>query len=791
MGYIKDLKDISINDVALFGGKNASLGEMISTLSDQGIVVPHGFALSTKAFKDHVAQENINEKIAALLQSVDQKKPSSALKIVSKKIRKLIELLLFLPQLEKEIIQYYRGLSHFYHVKQCPVAVRSSASAEDLPTASFAGQHESFLGITTLEELFDAIKKCMSSLFTERAIIYRAKQGFESNAVFMSVGVQKMVMASAACSGVSFSIDTETGFNKVIMIESVYGLGESIVQGISTPDLFVVHKTLLENNVNNPIIRKECGGKESIIYLKHGKITSKKTSKRIAHTYTLSDENIISLAQMVLKIEQHYSKKNFVYTPMDVEWAKDSMDGRIYIIQARPETITQGKGTATYELYKLNSIKQPILKGESIGRSIVSGTVLCVTDIKKMPKKIPRHCILVAPMTTPDLIVAVPTVSGIITERGGRTCHAAIISREMKIPAIVGVSNALKKLKTGDTVTIDCSQGNEGFVYLGAPPFSKEEYQLPKKVLVEIPLMVTIASASNIFSIAQLPVAGIGLLRVEFVIARTIGIHPLAALFPDRIDKETRKQIAKKHTILYKDAKTFFMNTLRQNLASIAASFYPRPVIIRLSDFKSNEYRDLLGGSFFEPVEENPMLGFRGASRYLDHDYFQAFSMELEILSYLIKEMGLSNIILLVPFVRTVAEGEKVVAIIKQQKVLQKVPIYMMVEIPANCIELSHHAQYFDGFSIGSNDLFQLFFGVDRDEPRKIVNTDERNSSFLALLHNVVEEAKKIKKPIGICGQAPSDFPEVAEFLMNSGISSISLNADSVLPFLLKKVKNR
>jgi len=785
MAYIKELKTISMQDVALFGGKNASLGEMISALSTSGILVPHGFALSTKAFKDHIAQKDAQQKIGTLLHSVDQTAPSGSLKKIVLKIRNLIESLPLDPRLEKEITAHYKALSQLYNVKQCSVAVRSSASAEDLPGASFAGQHESFLAIETVPDLFDAIKKCMSSLFTERAIIYRAKKGFDSLAVLMSVGVQKMVLASDACSGVSFSVDTETGFKNVIIIESVYGLGESIVQGLSTPDLFVVHKQLLEKQVADPIIKRRCGAKEYLIYLKNGQLHTKKAVKKGAQQYSLNDQEIQKLASMMLHIERHYSENNGTYTPMDVEWAKDSTDHKLYIIQARPETITQGKTGATYETYRLDTTKKPILIGESVGRRVVSGIALCIKDLKKIPKKIPAQCILVAPMTTPDLIVAIPNIYGIITERGGRTCHAAIISREMAIPAVVGASGALKIVKTGDTITIDCSQGDQGLVYAGNIPYQKQQYTIPKEVQQKTPVMVTMASPDNAFSIAQLPVTGVGLTRIEFIIAQTIGIHPLAALFTQKVDAKTRKEIATKRGTLYKDAKTFFVHTLRQGLAQIAASFYPRPVVIRFSDFKTNEYRDLIGGTFFEPFEENPMLGFRGAARYLEADYQDAFFMELDAMGYLVEKMGLTNIVLLVPFIRTVDEGKRVLSIIKQQKALGKIPVYMMVEIPSNCTELSEHARHFDGFSIGSNDLFQLFFGIDRDAPKKVFGVDERNKTFLKLLENLIQEAQKNKKSIGICGQAPSDFPEVAEFLIRAGISSISLNPDSVLPFLL------
>lgn len=784
--YIKELKEISINDIALFGGKNASLGEMIGTLSLQGILVPHGFAISTKAFQDHIAQKNTNEKIQKLLNAVNRTMASSELKKASKTIRRLVEALPFQELLENEILNSYETLSKLYDVKECSVAVRSSASAEDLSGASFAGQHESFLGVTTGADLLDAIKKCMSSLYTERAILYRATKGFDAISVSMSVGVQKMIAASDASSGVSFSIDTETGFKDVIVIESVCGIGESIVQGISTPDLFVVHKQLLQKNVSDPIIIRRCGKKEYIIYTKQGRMYRKKTTATSAKNYTLNDNEIVQLATMVLKIEKHYSNKNKKYTPMDIEWAKDSNDQKIYIIQARPETVTQSGISSTYEIYTINTKQKPIVIGESIGRRVISGTVLCISNLKKIPKEIPKECILVAPMTTPDLIVAIPNVFGIITERGGRTCHAAIISREMNIPAIVGAAKALKTLKNGDRVTIDCSQGNQGFVYKGDIPYQKQQYTIPNDISEKMQVMVTMAFPQNSFSIAQLPVAGVGLTRLEFIIAQTIGIHPLAALFPEKTDTHVRKQIANKMGILFKNSKTFFIYTLRQGIAQIAASFYPRPVIIRFSDFKTNEYSDLVGGTFFENKEENPMLGFRGASRYNDLHFQKAFLMELESVSYLVEKMGLTNIILMVPFIRTVNEGKEIVSTIKAWGALKKIPVYMMIEIPANVSQLSEYASYFNGFSIGSNDLFQLFFGIDRDTPKTDSHLDERQVSFLNLLENAIEEAKKAKKPIGICGQAPSDFPEIADFLINSGISSISLNPDSVLPFLLR-----
>jgi pyruvate, water dikinase len=788
MKYIKLLSEISMKDVALFGGKNAALGEMIQHIEAAGITVPRGFAISSSAYFDHIKRYEIDKEIRDLFQN---KKMQDVQKI-SQVLRKKIESIEFSDELKHEIAEFYKQLSDFHGQKQSAVAVRSSAIAEDSPGVSFAGQHETFLAIQGIESLLESVKKSMSSLFTPRAIVYRQKRGFSPLDVGMSVGVQKMVMAGRTISGVGFSIDTETGFDQVIMIESAYGFGETIVQGAVIPDLFVFHKTLLDT-AKDALIKKQLGRKEKKMILKAGKLRYIKTTQKERSSFSLSEQEGKQLAQMILAIEDYYSKKYKKYMPMDIEWAKNEKDKKMYIIQAQPETVSQNVSQEEKKAlshYVIQNKPKPLLIGQSIGSQVVHGIVFFVHDIlqAKKRKTDKENAILVTDMTSPDLLLLMKQVVGIITEQGGRTCHAAIVSRELGMSAIVGASDARKILKEGQKITIDCSQGNEGYIYSGFVPFVKKKYNIIKQQ-PPVPVLVNMAHPDSAFMAAQLPVSGVGLLRMEFIIAQAIGIHPMACVQYDTLDKTMQKKIKERIGAEYKNTKEFFVSTLSRSLSLIVAAFLPRPVTIRFSDFKTNEYRELLGGHLFEPEEENPMIGFRGAIRYLDKDFEKAFFLELDAISYLVTDMNLTNIKLLVPFVRSVTEAEQVIQMIKKQKVLSKLPIYMMIEIPENLFSIKDYAQLFDGFSIGSNDLFQLFFGVDRDSATLAKQYTEINPLFLHQLTMLLQETKKYKKPISICGQAPSDFPDIADLLIKNGITEISLNIDAVIPFLARYQK--
>lgn len=763
MHYVKKFSEISMKDVNLFGGKNASLGEMIQHLASLHIKIPDGFAISTRAYFEHIKRYKIDEIIKKLLAHKKKFTPKE-LQRISKIIRKHIEAKPLAQELVDEILTFYKNLCLEYKVKNCDVAVRSSASSEDSPTASFAGQQESFLGISEEKELIKYTKKCMSSLFTERAILYRIEKNFDHLSVGISVGVQKMIRSDLASSGVGFSLDPETGFSDVITIESVFGVGEKIVQGEIIPDTFVIHKTLLQKAID-PIIKKEKGEK-----------SHKKNS------FSISDTEAIELAKMIASIENHYSSLNKKYTPMDIEWAKDGIDNQLYIIQARPETIFRGQKKSVITEYTLAKTKnKPILQGQSIGNMIVVGAVRKITSKQRLDASIDKNVIFVTKMTTPDLMPFLKNAAGIITEKGGRTCHAAIISRELKIPAIIGVKDALKILKNGEIITLDCSTGSEGFIYQGKIAFNITEYEIQKNIKIPIPIMINIADPDSAFSSAQLPVSGVGLLRMEFIISNRVKIHPMAAINYKNLPSKIKKNIEKITTDL--EPKDFYVKTLAQSISQIAASFYPREVVVRFSDFKTNEYAQLIGGEMFEKIEDNPMLGFRGAMRYIDSDFMECFLLECAAIRYVVKNMSLDNITLLIPFVRTPQEIKKIKTLLKKGK-LDSLKCSMMIELPANLFDFDEYVQLVDGFSIGSNDLFQMTFGVDRDSEKLAGYINEMEQSFLELCEFFIEKAKKNNKEIGICGQAPSDFKKVRDFLISSGISYISLNTDSVLKFI-------
>ena len=789
MNYIIWFDKLTMKDVGLVGGKNASLGQMIQGLKDKGIQIPNGFAVTSKAYWHYLSFNELEQPMRKHLNSL-KKNDLNSLRYVGTSIRKLISSAIMPDDLAQEIQEAYAQLSKEYDQTNCDVAVRSSATAEDLPTASFAGQQETFLNIQGKKHLIEACKKSFASLFTDRAISYRIEKGFNHFDVALSIGVQKMVHAKSA--GVAFSLDTQTGFENVIAIDSSFGLGESIVQGVVTPDEFLVFKPTLQKKFK-PIIKKKLGDKKiQYVFSKSTSHPIKKVavSKKEQAQFSLSDDEVISLAHMVQTIDDYYSQMRKKWMPMDVEWAKDN-DGTIYILQARPETVhSQVKNKYQYTLFKSKSYdpSTALVRGLSIGQQIVSGIARIVKSSKELHTVKPGE-ILVTKMTDPDWVPIMKKVAGIVTDLGGRTCHAAIVSRELHTPAIVGTDNATRKIKTGQKITIDCSKGAEGFVLEGFIPFEKQVVDIQKIPKAPVEVMLNIADPDNAFSLSKLPVSGVGLARVEFIITNMIGIHPMAILQPEKVkNKKTRHEIEKRaHG--YANKQQFFIDTLAQGIGMIAAGFYPRPVIVRLSDFKTNEYRNLLGGEYFEQEEANPMIGFRGASRYTHESYKDAFHLECSALHKVRDEMGLDNVMIMIPFVRTIKEAERVITSLGRcgiKRGLNALKLVMMCEIPSNVILIDQFSKLFDGFSIGSNDLAQLTLGIDRDSAILADLFDERDAAVKQLFIMAITGAHRNKRFIGICGQAPSDYPELADFLIKQGIDSISLNSDSVIPFLLR-----
>ncbi len=802
MNYIRWFDEISMDDLAEVGGKNASLGEMISHLSKENIVIPDGFAITAQAYWYFLEQNKLLTKLKKLMSHLKKNYSIKNLQKAAEEVRDLINSGTMPEDLRSQIIDAYQRLSKKYNVKLCDVAVRSSATAEDLPTASFAGQQETFLNVKGEKKLIESCIQCMASLFTDRAITYRMEHKFKHFQVALSVGVQKMIRADKGSSGVAFSLDTESGFKDVIMIDSAWGLGESIVKGLVTPDEFTVFKPTLRQGYES-IIRKKLGEKKvKIVYQDNQKRPTKKvpTSAKERLHFSLTDSEIIDLAYMVDTIEHFYSKKNKRWMPMDVEWAKDGTDQKIYIIQARPETVHAQKNVgAIIKTYKLKQ-KDPktIVTGQSIGQQIVSGVARVVKDASQI-KRIKPGEIIVTSMTDPDWVPVMKIAGGIITDLGGRTCHAAIVSRELGTPAIVGTDGATKKIKNGQKITIDCTQGAVGFVYDGLVPFEEKSIDIKKIPKSPVDLMVNIATPDRAFITGMLPVSGVGLARIEFIITNAIKIHPMALLDSKKVKNKKVAEKIKKITTPYESKTKFFIDTLAQGIGTIAAGFYPRTVIVRLSDFKTNEYRNLLGGEYFEVHEANPMLGFRGASRYTHPLYKEAFALECAALKKVREDMGFDNVLIMIPFVRTVQEAKNVIDLIsknglKQKRYLRRdkirhskpLQLVMMCEVPSNVILIKEFAKLFDGFSIGSNDLTQLVLGVDRDSALLSDVFDERDSAVETFIAQAIKGAHKSRKFIGICGQAPSDYPEFADFLIKQHIDSISLNPDSVIPFLMR-----
>ncbi|MEJ2241467.1 MAG: phosphoenolpyruvate synthase [Candidatus Bathyarchaeota archaeon] len=771
-------KDLSMNDVPRVGGKNASLGEMICTLKTEGIRIPDGFATTSKLYWEFLEKNDLRNKIDSYLQ--DFIKGEKPLKKVGASIRNLLLSASFPENLAKDITNAYNQLCNSYGKKDIDVAVRSSATAEDLPGASFAGQQETYLNVRGTKQLLDACKKCFASLFTDRAITYRKEKGFDHMDVALSAGVQKMVRSDKAGSGVMFTLDTETGFPKTIIINAGWGLGEYIVKGEINPDRYVVFKPPLENEKMVPILEKALGTKDKkLVYSEKVGETTKNVQvpKEERESFVLTDKEILQLARWGCKIEEHYKR------PMDIEWAKDGESGLLYIVQARPETVQSRKESSSLMSYTLKEKGKELITGISIGEAIAAGKVCKILDPKNIDQFIEGR-ILVTEMTDPDWVPIMKQAAGIITDFGGRTSHAAIVSRELGIPAIVGTESATNVLQNGQEVTMSCSEGETGHIYAGILEFEKSKVDAKDIPETKTKIMMNMASPDAAFRWWRLPCEGIGLARMEFIINNVIKIHPMALVKFDSLKDDTAVQEIKELTKSYSDKTYYFVDNLAKGIARIAAAQYPYPVIVRMSDFKTNEYANLIGGKEFEPSEENPMLGFRGASRYYSDRYREGFALECRAIKKARKEIGLTNILVMIPFCRTIKEAKKVTEVMSANDLERKkdgLQIFVMAEIPSNVILAEEFAEYFDGFSIGSNDLTQLVLGVDRDSAELANLFDERNEAVKKFIKNLIESAHHSNRKVGICGQAPSDYPDFAAFLVRLGIDSISVNPDSVI----------
>jgi pyruvate,water dikinase len=776
--YVRWFETLRVGDVPVVGGKNASLGEMVHTLKAEGIQVPDGFATTANAYWHFLDTNNLTGTIQSHIDKWES--GAQSLEDTGRAIRGLILQADFPDDLATGIREAYRQLCERYGVDQVDVAVRSSATAEDLPQASFAGQQETFLNISGERELLEACQRCYASLFTDRAISYRKVQGFDHMRVALSIGVQKMVRSDLAGSGVMFTIDTETGFPNIILINAAWGLGETVVKGAVTPDQYMVFKPLLDRPQLKPIIEKTLGAKEKkMVYAVGGSETTKTvdTTSLERGSFVLDDEEILQLARWAAMIERHYGR------PMDIEWAKDGDSGDLYVVQARPETVQSQREAASLRSYTLKEKGPLLLTGVSIGEAIAAGKVCLIRSVAEIDQ-FEDGAILVTGMTDPDWVPIMQRAGGIITDHGGRTCHAAIVSRELGVPAIVGTGEATHVLKDGQEITLSCAEGDQGYVYDGILEFTESEISLEDIRETETQIMMNIGDPTAALRWWRLPCEGIGLARMEFIINSIIKIHPMALVHFDELkDRNVRAQI-ERLTRGYADKPEYFVDHLARGIAKIAAAQYPYPVIVRMSDFKTNEYANLIGGAAFEPEESNPMLGFRGASRYASDLYREGFALECKAIRRVREEIGMTNVIVMIPFCRTLEEADSVLAVMAQhglERGKEGLEVYVMAEIPSNILLAREFAERFDGFSIGSNDLTQLVLGVDRDSSLLAPLFDERNEAVKIMIRNLIHEAHLANRKVGICGQAPSDYPDFAAFLVESGIDSISLNPDSVI----------
>ena len=773
--YISWLNEVGMKDLENVGGKNASLGEMISQLSELGVAVPAGFATTAVAFRDFLSQSGLDQRIQEKLDSLDVE-DVTALAQAGAGIRRWVVETPLQPELESAIDEAWAELCAQAD-KEPAVAVRSSATAEDLPEASFAGQQETFLNVRGLPEVKTRILEVFASLYNDRAISYRVHQGFAHSEVALSAGIQFMVRSDLGSSGVAFTLDTESGFRDAVFITSSYGLGETVVQGAVNPDEFYIYKPALASG-HDPVLRRNRGSKAiEMIYGSEagGGVETREVSEERRRRFSITDEQAIVLARQAIVIEQHYEK------PMDIEWALDGESGKLYIVQARPETVKSRSGN-TVERYRLQETGNVICEGRSIGQRIGAGPARVIQSIKQMDE-VGAGDVLVTDMTDPDWEPIMKRAAAIVTNRGGRTCHAAIIARELGIPAVVGCGNATSRITAGSEVTVSCAEGDTGFVYQGMLDFEIKAESMSEMPEAPLKIMMNVGNPDRAFDFSRIPNAGVGLARLEFIINRMIGVHPKALLDFDSLDEETREQVERK-IAGYADPVTFYVDRLAEGIATIAAAFAPSPVIVRLSDFKSNEYANLIGGRKYEPHEENPMLGFRGASRFISEEFRDCFELECKALRKVREKMGLENVWAMIPFVRTVDEGRKVIEVMKSFGLEQgkhDLKIIMMCELPSNALLADQFLDIFDGFSIGSNDLTQLTLGLDRDSGVIAHLFDERNEAVKALLSMAIQACKRRGKYIGICGQGPSDHPDLARWLLDQGIESMSLNPDTVV----------
>ncbi len=782
--WVRPFGAIGLGDVALVGGKTASLGELYRELRPKGVRVPNGFAITADAYRYVLERAGAADALRAALAGLDGRDVEDLARR-GRRARAIVYDAGLPADLQEEIRAAYRALQAEYGAG-LTVAVRSSATAEDLPTASFAGQHESFLNVEGDAALFEACRRCFASLFTDRAIHYRIDQGFDHFKVFLSVAVMKMVRADLAASGVVFSLDTESGFRDVVFITGSWGLGETVVQGAVNPDEFYVHKPTLAKGYR-AVLRHTLGGKQVRMIYGAG---ADGAATRVVPTaaadrarYCLSDAEVLTLADYALMVEQHYSARAGHETPMDTEWAKDGLDGQLYVIQARPETVASRQKPTVIEEYVLSGTGALLLQGRAVGARIAAGPVRVIADVEGL-RRFQAGEVLVADTTTPDWEPVMARAAAIVTSRGGRTCHAAIVARELGIPAVVGVEGGTERLRTGDAVTVSCAEGDTGKVYAGTLPFEVRTTDVSGLARPATAIMVNLGNPALAFETARLPTDGVGLARMEFIITESIKAHPMALVHPERVTDPAERAALAALTAGYARPADFFVEKLAEGVGTIAAAFYPKPVIVRMSDFKSSEYASLLGGRPFEPAEPNPMLGFRGAARYTHPAYAEGFALECAAMRRVREQMGLTNVKLMIPFCRRVEEGERVLRALADHGLRRGergLEVYVMCEIPNNVVQVDAFARLFDGFSIGSNDLTQLVLGVDRDSELVAFEFDERDPGVKIMMQMTIDGAHRGGRHVGICGQAPSDYPEIAEFLVRLGIDSISLNPDSVL----------
>jgi len=786
--FVRSFSEIGIDDVPTVGGKNASLGEMFRELAGKGVRVPDGFAVTAQAYRFFLEQAGVDRQIREIIRGLDTRNIEN-LRDRGSRVRQAILAAPLPDVLAREIIAAYDRLSELAG-RTLDVAVRSSATAEDLPDASFAGQQETYLNVQGHQALLETCRRCFASLFTDRAISYREDKGFDHFRIALSIGVQRMVRSDLATSGVMFSIDTESGFRDAVLINAAYGLGENVVQGAVNPDEYTVFKPTLKQGFR-PILQKRLGTKEfKLVYDVGGSRMTRNipVPQEERGRFAVSDDDILTLARWACVIEDHYAERRGRPSPMDMEWAKDGITGELFIVQARPETVQSQKGVDALEVYRLRSSSPVLVRGRSVGEKIGRGAVRVIQSAANL-EQFRDGDVLVTDKTDPDWEPTMKRAAAIVTNRGGRTCHAAIVSRELGLPALVGCGNATELLAPGRNVTVSCAEGETGRVYDGLLDYDVDRINLAGMERPATRVMMNVGNPEEAFRLSMIPNDGVGLAREEFIISTYIRIHPKALLEFDKLEEGPTRQEIERLTAGYDDKPTYFVDKLAQGVAMIAAAFFPRDVIVRLSDFKTNEYANLVGGKEYEPHEENPMLGFRGASRYYDERYRDAFGLECRAMKKVRDEMGLTNVKFMVPFCRTVEEGRRVIAEMKRHGLVQGergLEVYVMCEIPSNVILAEEFSDVFDGFSIGSHDLTQLILGVDRDSEIVAHVFDEHNPAVKTMIANVIRVAKSRGRKIGICGQAPSDYPEFAEFLVEQGIDSISLNPDSVLRMTAK-----